>query len=433
MDFVVHSSKLKGAVRIPGSKSHTIRAVAAAALASGASAIRNPLESADARAARRAYGQLGAAITETPDCWHIQGTGGLFETPGDVIDVGNSGTTMRMALGSAALLRSGKAVLTGDGQVRQRPCGPLAEALNALGAQVEATRGNGMPPFVVSGPMRGGKATVEAVTSQYVSALLMNAPLAESDTLLLVPMLNEKPYVIMTLDWLQKQGVQVAHDDGLSEFHIPGGQQYQPVQRAIPADFSSATFFLAAGALPGNDVLCQGLDMEDTQGDKAVVDYLQAMGAEISREQDGIRVCAGALRGAELDLNATPDALPMMAALACFAEGETRLVNVPQARLKETDRITVMRMELEKLGARITELDDGMIIEGARLHGGDVAGHGDHRVIMALAIAASAMTEEVRIHGADAVDVTYPGFVQDLAQLGGAIQVADATEANDAT
>ena len=142
--------------------------------------------------------------------------------------------------------------------------------------------------------------------------------------------------------------MRVNHDETLSEFHIPGGQRYEPVRRAIPADFSSATFFLAAGALPGNTVLCMGLDTNDTQGDKAVIEYLEAMGADVAQESEGIRVQTGKLQGTEIDLNATPDALPMMAALACFAEGETRLVNVPQARLKETDRISVMREERRK-------------------------------------------------------------------------------------
>lgn len=423
MEFSVKKAHLKGQVQIPGSKSHTIRAVAIAALASGESVIERPLESADARAARHAYSMLGADIQEEDMCWRVQGTGGLFVAPENVIDVGNSGTTMRMVLGSAALLRSGKAVFTGDEQVRRRPCGPLAQALTCLGATAESTRENGMPPFVVAGLMRGGAATIEAMTSQYLSALLVNTPLAEKDTRLLVPLLNEKPYVIMTLDWLEKQGVQVSHDEDLSEFRIPGGQRYAPVRRAIPADFSSATFFLAAGALPGNKVLCLGLDINDTQGDKAVLQYLEAMGATITHEPEGIRVEAEALQGAELDLNATPDALPMLATLACFADGETRLVNVPQARLKETDRISVMHKELEKLGAVITELEDGMIIEGGSLHGGEVKGHGDHRVIMALAIAGSAIKDGICIHGADAVDVTYPGFVTDMKKLGAKITV----------
>ena len=428
MNLTVARSTLRGEVNVPASKSHTIRAVSVAALARGESRIERPLESADARAARRAYAMLGADVAVEPSCWRIDGTGGNLKVPEDVINVENSGTTMRLALGSAALLGSGTAVLTGDAQVRRRPCGPLAEALNALGAKAYSTRNNGCPPLVVSGRLRGGEAHIEAVTSQYVSSLLMSAPLADGDTRLLVPLLNEKPYVIMTLDWLRRQGIAVTHDDALSEFHISGGQAYLPVNRAVPADFSSATFFLAAGALPGNDVCCLGVDMDDPQGDKEVVSYLKAMGACVETTAEGIRVRPGTLRGCELDLNATPDALPMFAALACFAEGVTRLVNVPQARLKETDRIRVMRQELETLGARITELDDGLVIEGNTLHGGVVQGHDDHRVVMALAIAATAIEGEVAIRGAEAVGVTYPQFMEDLARLGGGISASEAPQ-----
>ncbi len=420
MDFVVEKSALNGSVRIPGSKSHTIRAVAIAALARGTSRILSPLDSADAHAARRVYRQFGAGIEEFPDEWRVQGLGGSPGTPEDIIDVRNSGTTMRIALGSAALMTvNGIAVLTGDDQVRRRPCGPLAEALSALGAKVESTRRNGSAPFVVRGRLRGGETTVEAVTSQYISSLLINAPLADGDTVLHVPLLNEKPYVVMTLDWLRRQGIKAEYSDDLSEFRIPGGQEYLPVERPIPSDFSSATFFLAAGALLGNRVRCAGLDMTDTQGDKAVVDYLRAMNAVIEIEEDAISVQGGSLRGCEIDMNATPDALPMMAVLACFAEGTTRLVNVPQARLKETDRIRVMRTELEKMGARITELPDGLIIEGSELHAADVEGHDDHRVIMALSVAGTGVGGRMRVCGADAVEVTYPGFAEDLRNLGG--------------
>ena len=431
MNLTVNKSALRGSVVIPASKSHTIRAVVIAALAEGESVIEQPLESADARAARRAYALLGAEVAAEPERWRIRGTAGKLAVPEDVINVDNSGTTMRIALGSAALLDSGMAVLTGDAQVRRRPCGPLAQALNTLGASVRATRDNGRAPFIVSGTLRGGEASLEAVTSQYVSSLLLNAPLAEGDTHLHVPLLNEKPYVEMTLHWLREQGISVTHDDALSEFHIPGRQKYHPVNRAVPADFSSATFFLAAGALPGNEVRCIGLDMQDPQGDKAVVGYLQAMGARVTVEDDAVRVEADALRGCEIDLNATPDALPMLAALACFAEGTTRLVNVPQARLKETDRISVMRQELGKLGADIEELEDGLVIHGSALHGGIVEGHDDHRVVMALAIAGAAIDGGVTIGDAEAMDVTYPGFTRDLAYLGADTTTTGAVSARE--
>lgn len=423
MKLLVEGANLLGNVKIPGSKSHTIRAVAIGALAKGDSIIRQPLESADGRAAFDAFRALGALISEQPGEWRITGTGGRPSTPENVIDVGNSGTTMNVALGAAALLRDGIAVLTGDAQVRRRPCGPLAQSLNDLGASVVATRGGSCPPFLVAGGLKGGSSTIQAMSSQYVTSLLINAPMAEADTQLQVPLMHEKPYVAMTLDWLQRQGVHVDFADDYTEFNIPGGQAYQPVDRQIPGDFSSATFFLAAGALPDNEVLCQGLDLEDTQGDKAVIDYLKAMGAVVETEPDGIRVRAERLQGCEIDLNATPDALPMMAVLACFARGVTRLVNVPQARLKETDRIQVMRIELEKLGAKVKELEDGLLIEESALAAGNVEGHGDHRVVMALAMAGATLPGVTTINGFEAVNVTFPSFLEALTALGGKARV----------
>lgn len=425
MKLLVEGSNLRGAVAIPGSKSHTIRAVALAALADGESVIEYPLESADAHAAREAYRAFGAEIVEEEHQWRIQGVGGELKTPENVVDVGNSGTTMNVALGSAALLRQGVAVLTGDEQVRRRPNGPLASVLTDLGARVRSTRNNGCPPFVVEGRIRGGVSTFEAMTSQYVTSLLLNAPLADGDTRLLVPLMHEKPYVSMTLDWLARLGVEVQHDEHLSEFNMRGAQRIQAFTRRIPGDFSSATFFLAAGALPDNDVLCRGLDLSDTQGDKAVVDYLRQLGAKITLKDEGIEVRAERLTGCELDLNATPDALPMMAVAGCFSRGTTRLVNVPQARLKETDRITVMCAELKKLGARIVELEDGLVIEESALQPGHVNGHGDHRVVMSLAIAGTMLPGVTTIEGYEAVNITFPTFLQALQGLGAKARVVE--------
>jgi 3-phosphoshikimate 1-carboxyvinyltransferase len=230
--------------------------------------------------------------------------------------------------------------------------------------------------------------------------------------------LHERPYVDMTIDWLASQGVEVERD-GYAWFRVRGGHRYAAFQRRVPGDFSTATFFLAAGALPGNAVTCRGLDMNDTQGDRAVADYLREMGAQVEVTAAGIRVTGATLRGCELDLNATPDALPMMAALACYARGETRLVNVPQARVKETDRIAVMREELEKMGGDVEELEDGLVIRERPLRGVTVDGRDDHRVVMALAIAATAAEGSTRIRGAEAMAVTNPGFVEALESIGG--------------
>jgi len=417
MNLICEPCRLSGDVLIPGSKSHTIRAVAIASLAAGASHIKAPLESEDARASVNAYRALGAQIEITADEWRIVGIGGSPQVPDNVIDVAHSGTTLRLAMGSCALLHEGMAVLTGDAQIRRRPGGPLAQSLMDLGAYVRSTRGSGCPPFVVEGTLRGGDTSIDAVTSQYLSSLLINTPLAEGDSYIDVPVLNEAPYVEMTLDWPDKQGIELERQ-GLRTFRVPGGQQSKPVRRRIPADFSSATFFLAAGALGDNDVLVRGLDMNDTQGDKAVVDYLRQMGATIELSGEGIRVRAKDLVGCEIDLNATPDALPMMATVGCFAKGTTKLVNVPQARLKETVRIAVMRKELERMGAAVEELPDGLVVHESALRGAEVDGHGDHRVVMALAIAGTQAPGRTMIHGYEAVAVTFPTFVDALAKLG---------------
>ncbi len=416
MNLICRQSRLSGEVRIPGSKSHTIRAVAIASLARGESQIRTPLDSRDTQAAVAAYRALGAKIEAETDLWRIEGTAGDPRVPEDVLDVGNSGVTLHTAMGSCSLLRQGIAVLTGDEQIRRRPAGPLAASLTDLGARVRSTRGTGCAPFVVQGRLRGGETSVEGISSQYVSSLLINTPLADGDTVIRVPVLHEAPYVEMTLDWLRKHGIELEQED-LSAFWIPGGQEYRPVDRTIPADWSSATFFLGAGALGTNEIMLRGLDMDDIQGDKAVVEYIKDMGAEVEVEADGIRVRAGQLVGAEFDLNATPDALPTLAVLGCFAQGTTRLLNVPQARIKETDRIAVMAAELRRLGATVEELEDGLTIHQSALTGATVDGHGDHRVVMALAVAGCSIPGETVIRAPEAWAVTYPEFMDQMTAL----------------
>jgi len=419
--LICRQSRLRGEVRIPGSKSHTIRAVAIASLARGESFIHAPLDSADTRSAVSTYRALGAEIEMGPELWRVRGTEGELRAPEDVLDVGNSGVTLHTAMGSCTLLREGMAVLTGDEQIRRRPAGPLAASLNDLGAKVRSTRGTGTAPFVVQGRLRGGETSIEGISSQYVSSLLINTPLADGDSLIRVPVLHEAPYVEMTLDWLRRQGIEF-EQEGLRQFRISGGQQYRPVDRAIPADWSSATFFLGAGAMNGNDIVLRGLDVEDTQGDKAMVDYLRRLQVRVEVTGDGIRVRGGSIVGRpELDLNLTPDALPMLAVLGCMAWEGLRLVNVPQARIKETDRISVMAQELRRMGAEIEELPDGLDVYESELQGTEVDGHGDHRVVMALAVAGCSIPGTTVVHGGEAAAVTYPQFVDHMISLGAQI------------
>ena len=394
-----------------------IRAVVIASLAEGRSRILRPLDSLDTRSAAVACRALGATIDISDDAWTVEGTGGHIATPENVIDVGNSGTTLYIALSMAALGEGGS-VFTGDEQTRRRPAGNLLRSLCDLGAEAFSTRGDrGLCPIVVCGPLKGGRTSIECPTSQFLTSLLISTPLANGDSEIEVPLLNEQPYVEMTLSWLHGQGVTPERDD-FSYFRIRGGHRYRHFQLPVPGDFSSATFFLVAGALGGNDVTLTGLDMNDTQGDKAVVDMLKAMGARIDIGEDAIRVAGGELVGGEFDLNATPDALPAMAVAGCFARGTTRLVNVPQARLKETDRIAVMHQALSTLGGKVTELPDGLVIEHSELKGGNVHGHADHRVVMALAVAATACKKATTIDTAETAAVTFPNFTELMTSLG---------------
>jgi 3-phosphoshikimate 1-carboxyvinyltransferase len=408
VDKIVNPAKIRGKVKIPASKSHTIRALLVATLAQGTSHLQGPLISADTLSCLNVCRQLGASIQEKKNEWVVEGTGANLKVPEQVLDTGNSGTTLYLALATAALI-PGWSVFTGDDQIRRRPVGNLLSALKDLGAEAFSTRGNGCAPLLVKGPLKGGKTSIKCPTSQYLSGLLLNCPLAQGDTEIEVLELNEKPYVRLTMDWLDSQHIVYRHEN-MMRFFIKGRQVYRAFHKTMPADFSSATFFLCAAAITGSSLSLLGLDMNDSQGDKQVVDMLEQMGCTVTKEASGITIQGKSLNGRELDLNNTPDALPALAVTACFAEGETRLVNVPQARLKETDRIKVMYTELKKMGADVKELPDGMIIRQSKLKGVRVKSHADHRVAMALAVAALGASGSTTIENAECVDITFPEF-----------------------
>ncbi|MBI5814961.1 MAG: 3-phosphoshikimate 1-carboxyvinyltransferase [Nitrospinae bacterium] len=408
---------MRGQALIPASKSHTIRALFFAALADGVSTIKNPLDSADGRSAFTAVKAMGAKTQILPGAWRVTGFGGKPIVPDGPVDVGNSGTTARFALSMASLCDK-PVTITGDEQTRSRPMWPLLDALKNLGAKTEGT--NGKLPATVCGPLLGGSTKVDGTSSQYLSSLLIHTPLAVNGSVIILDSLNEKPYAEMTLRWLERFGIEYKRD-GYNRFEIKGGQRYKAFDDQIPGDFSSATFFACIGAIPGNEITLLGLDFNDSQGDKAAFDYLKAMGASVTMGEGSVTVRGGKLKGANLDLNATPDALPAMAALAALAEGTTTLGNVPQARIKETDRIAVMATELGKMGIRCDQTPDSLIIHGGRPKGAVVTSHGDHRVVMSLALLASASEGETVIERAEAVEVTFPDFAELFGQCGGMI------------
>ncbi len=422
----ISQSKLDGSVLIPASKSHTIRALLIASMADGESVVANPLDSRDTRSCIHTVRLFGAEVEEIPggalgfpNALRIRGVGGqkggiLHQAPDDVIDTGNSGTTLYLSAGLAAL-SPGYSVFTGDEQIRSRPIRRLLAALEDLGAEAYTTRGEvDAAPFVVRGPLKGGRTSIECPTSQFLSSLMLACPLMSKGSLaqIDVPLLMEKPYAELTAAWLDEQGIEYENRDWKTLI-IPGGQRYRAFEKAVPGDFSSATFFACAAAVTGSRLVLRGLDLNDSQGDKAVLDILKKMGCGIESEGDGIVVegpPAGSLKGGTFDLNDIPDSLPALAVTAAFARGETWLVNVPQARLKETDRIACMTGELKKMTVDCRELSDGMVIKGGPVRGALVEGHGDHRIVMACSIAGLASDGEMRVTDAEAAAVTFPGF-----------------------
>ncbi|MCK4300887.1 MAG: 3-phosphoshikimate 1-carboxyvinyltransferase, partial [Planctomycetes bacterium] len=336
-----------------------------------------------------------------------------------------AGTALRIAMGSAALLPANvKVTFTGDEQIRRRPHGPLLQSLNDLGAKARSIAGDGTAPLEISGQLTGGKTTVDGTSSQYLSSLLLACPLAKDDSEIRVNNLNEWPYVQITLNWLNSQGIKYQQEDW-NRFLVQGGQTYGGFRRAIPADFSSATFFLVAAAITGSTVTLEGLEMSDAQGDKAVVHYLELMGATVERQHDQIKITGGQLEAVDIDMNTMPDALPAMAVAAAVAKGQSRLFNVAQARIKETDRIAGMAKELAKMGIRCEELPDGLVIQGGSLKGAELCGYGDHRMVMALVVAGFAAKGTSTVDTAEAAAVTFPNFVELMTNVGADIRTRE--------
>lgn len=415
----VQRSHLSGEVFAPPSKSYTHRAVLITSLGPGGS-IKRPLLSADTRATISASQAFGADIDIDEDV-RITGVADQPRTPEDVINVLNSGTTLRFCLAVAALTDG--AVLTGDASIRSRPNGPLLSSLCDLGAQAFSIRNNGKAPLVVRGRMKGGTARLNgAVSSQFLSALLIAAPLVENDSTIAIDgELKSRPYAEMTLDMLAQAGIRI--EAGAQQFFVPGGQRFGLKGYTIPGDFSSASYPLAAAAVTGSEVKVRGV-LPSRQGDSAIIDILSRMGAEVSwdKESGDLRVKGGELQGVDVDAGRTPDLVPTIAVLGALAKGKTTVFNAEHVRHKETDRLHAMAVELSRMGADIRERPDGLEIEGGKLHGASVHGYHDHRIVMALAVAAM-VAGDTEIDTAESVDVSYPGFFQQMKGLGAKAEI----------
>jgi len=441
MNAIITPHKFTGTVKVPASKSHTIRQVLIASLADGESIITNPLDSLDTRSCIEACKAFGAEITEEVINekfinLKVIGNNGFKKQTNlfHKIDVGNSGTTLYLAL-AAAGLQPQSIEFTGDESIRKRSAAPLLDALSGLGVHTESN--NGCAPITIKGGWKGGKVTLPCPTSQYLSALLIAAPLAPAGTVteIDVPLLNEKPYIEMTISYLEKYLVSVTCKDNLKNaikaqkneynFVIPGGSSWKAFSSAVPGDFSSAAFPAAAAAITGGPVTLLGLDLNDTQGDKYFLDMLKLMGCEVHWDENSDKNLHSVtisrkkpLSGGTFDLNETPDLLPAAAVVAAYANGDTSLVNVAHARIKETDRIAVITQELAKLGVSCTELPDGVIIHGKGSlfppKNPVINGYNDHRIVMAFAVCALGSPVPIEITTFECADVTYPGFLSIL-------------------
>lgn len=415
--MLIPKVKLNGLITIPSSKSQTIRALLISVFSRGISYIKHPLISDDTKSCINAVKAMGGVVTigDNSDIT-VDATSAFFDMDELFIDAGNSGTTEYLSLPMLASLGI-KVTIDGDEMLRKRPLKPLLDALESLGAETEST--NGFPPATLRGPLDGGECTIECKTSQYLSGLLLGAPLATGDSHIKCSVLFEKPYVKMTLKWLDEEEIEYKISDDLEEAWIKGGQSYKPLDTYIEGDFSSASFFFVAAAIHNSEVTVEGLVKDSTQGDKEILNILEKMGCTI--EWNGNKVTVKGpekLKGGVFDLNAIPDTLPALAVAASFAYGDTILGNVEQARIKETDRIRVMRENLNALGVDAEESRDSLIIHGkGKVKGGSVKGYGDHRVIMALSILGTKTEEPTDIDDISAASVTFPTFFELLKQL----------------
>ena len=415
--MIIPSVKLSGKIIIPSSKSQTIRALLISVFSRGVSYIKHPLISDDTESCINAVKAMGADVNilENGDIT-VDATYAFSDMDELSIDAGNSGTTEYLSLPMLSSLGI-QVNIDGDEMLRKRPLKPLLDALESLGAETESTEG--FPPASIRGPLDGGECTIECKTSQYLSGLLLGAPLAIGDSHIKCSVLFEKPYVKMTLKWLDDQGIKYRISDDLEEVWVKGGQSYKPLDTYIEGDFSSASFFFVAAAIHGTEVTVEGLDKNSTQGDKEILNILEKMGCSIKWNGMAVTVKGPEkLKGGVFDLNAIPDTLPALSVAAAFAEGDTILENVEQARIKETDRIKVMRENLNELGVEAEERRDALIIHGnGSVKGGKAKGYGDHRVIMALAILGTKTEEKTEIDDVSAASVTFPTFFDLLENL----------------
>ena len=424
MKYKIRKSLIAGIVYIPGSKSHTLRAILFSLMAKGKSVIRNYLVSPDTCAMIDAIEKFGAKIKYDGEVIEVEGVAGKLRRPNDVIQAGNSGQVLRFIAGISALIDS-YVVITGDESVRtRRPVKPLLDVLTSQNVFAESSSLNGHAPIIIKGPMKAGVMAIDGADSQPVSALLIATAFLSDPSEIYVMNPGEKPWVNVTLNWLSNLGVEVLNHD-YRHYKVFGKASYEGFDITIPGDFSTACYPIAAAIISKKTVRVIGLSMDDTQPDKEFIEIIKKMGVlvTINSEDQAIEVNGECeLRGIEVNINDCIDALPILAVVACFATTSTHISGAKIARFKESDRISAISEELKKMGARIEEKDDGLVVHPSKLKGADLNSHKDHRISLSLIVAALGSNGESIIDGVECIGKTYPTFLYDFLSMGADIE-----------
>ncbi|MCL2142392.1 MAG: 3-phosphoshikimate 1-carboxyvinyltransferase [Methanimicrococcus sp.] len=454
MIISVQKSILSGEIVAPASKSYTHRAILAASLGTHECRLFHCLMSADTQSTIEACRLFGADIEERIEngetVLFVKGFSGSPTVPQKEIDVGNSGTTLRLMAALAGLCDE-EITLTGDASIQKRPNTPLLKTLQDMGTKA-VSKNNGCAPLVIRGPIQPGSVSIDGgMSSQFISALLLSCPLLKGETnLSVVGDFKSKPYVDVTLEVAKKAGILIHEmvtsskietipkvetsskietkkdSDVVFSYKISGNQTYNLKEYTIPGDFSSVSYILAAGALiSGADVTVCNL-FPSAQGDSAIISILEKMGAVVSWDKEkGIVSVSNpdhrTLRGIVCDVKETPDLVPTLAVLGAFSDGEMKIVNAAHVRLKETDRLKAMATELKKAGVFIEETEDGLIISGekskGKMKGADFHGWDDHRIVMSLFVA-GLLLGNTTIDTTDSVKISYPEFFEVMKKVG---------------
>ncbi len=415
-------SKINGEINLPGSKSLSNRALLVAALAQGTTRITNLLESDDTRHMLNALKQLGIKYTlseNKTECTVIGNVGAIHSENLQELFLGNAGTAMR-PLCAALCLGTGSYLLTGEPRMKERPIGHLVDALREAGAKITYQENEGYPPLLIeANGLSGGNVKIDgAISSQFLTALLLAAPMAKEDmTISIIGELVSKPYIDITLHIMKEFGVDVVHDN-YQTFTIKGGQHYKAVETfMVEGDASSASYFLAAAAIKGGTVKVTGIGKKSIQGDVQFVDVLEKMGAIVEWGDDYVAVSKGELHAIDMDFNHIPDAAMTIATTALFVEGTTTLRNIYNWRVKETDRLFAMATELRKVGAKVEEGEDYLKITAPKvLKHAAIDTYDDHRMAMCFSLLALDPVS-VTINEPECTAKTFPTYCEVLESI----------------